>query len=207
METEDEQVEKLKSWLKENGLSIVLGVIIGVGGLSGYRYWIHLQETTAAAASAQFSQLIEALEGGNGEAVVEHAERLVAEYASTEYALMAHLAIASHAVGEGDFDQAEAALQQVVGQVDQQPIGYLARTRLAAVQLQLDKLDQAIATLTSDFPPEFTARVEEMRGDVLARQGKLAEAGEAYRKAQLGDPGPADLEFLRQKLNDLGSES
>ena len=33
METEEEQVEKLKAWLKENGLSIVFGVVIGVGGI------------------------------------------------------------------------------------------------------------------------------------------------------------------------------
>ena len=39
METEEEQVEKLKAWLKENGLSIVMGIIIGVGGIGGYNYW------------------------------------------------------------------------------------------------------------------------------------------------------------------------
>ena len=38
METEEEQVEKLKAWLKENGLSIVFGIIIGVGGIGGYNY-------------------------------------------------------------------------------------------------------------------------------------------------------------------------
>ena len=36
METEEEQVAKLKAWFKENGLSIVLGIIIGVGGIGGY---------------------------------------------------------------------------------------------------------------------------------------------------------------------------
>ena len=36
METEEEQVERLKAWLKENGLSIVLGIVIGVGGIGGY---------------------------------------------------------------------------------------------------------------------------------------------------------------------------
>ena len=39
METEEEQVERLKAWLKENGLSIVFGIVIGVGGIGGYNYW------------------------------------------------------------------------------------------------------------------------------------------------------------------------
>lgn len=204
MDTEEEQVEKLKAWLKENGMSIVLGIVIGVGGLSGYRYWQHVQDTTAAEASQHFTQMIEALDAGNGDALEEHANALINDYAKTEYALMAQLALASHHVGNGEFEQAEAALQQVVGNAGNQPLAYLARTRLAAVQLQLDRLDDALATLRIEFPSEFTARVEELRGDILHRQGKLAEAGEAYRKAQLGEPGPANLEFLRQKLNDLG---
>ena len=206
MDTEDEQVEKLKTWLRENGMAIVLGIVIGVGGLSGYRFWVHHQETTAAAASQHFSQLIEALESGNGETVEEHANALINEYDNTEYAQMARLALASHHVGEGEFDQAEQALQQVVGSAGNEALGFLARTRLAAVQLQLDRPDDALATLRVDFPAEFTARVEELRGDILSSQGKLAEAGDAYRKAQLGDPGPANLDFLRQKLNDLGGQ-
>ncbi len=206
MDTEEEQVEKLKSWLKENGMSIVLGIVIGVGGLSGYRYWVHLQETTAAAASHHFTQLIAALDSGDGEGLQQHADTLLDEYGKTEYARMAQFALASHHVGNGEFEQAQEALQQVVGSAGEQPLGYLARTRLAAVQLQLGREDDALATLRVDFPPEFTARVEELRGDILASQGKLAEAGEAYRKAQLGNPGPANLEFLRQKLNDLGGQ-
>jgi predicted negative regulator of RcsB-dependent stress response len=49
--------------------------------------------------------------------------------------------------------------------------------------------------------------VDELRGDALASQGKTAEAVAAYRKAQNAEPQPANLEFLRQKLNDLGSRS
>ena len=64
----------------------------------------------------------------------EHADILVAEYGSTEYALMAHLALARCSVESGDFDAAaEAAATQVIGSAAQQPLGYLARTRLAAV--------------------------------------------------------------------------
>jgi len=152
METEEEQVERLKAWLKENGLSIVLGIVIGVGGIGGYNYWMHVQETTAAEASGHYTQMLEA----------------------------------------------SAA---------QEPLAYVARTRLAAVQIQTEQYDQAITTLAVDFPEQFSALVDELRGDALASQGKTAEAVAAYRKAQNAEPQPANLEFLRQKLNDLGSRS
>jgi len=207
METEEEQVEKLKAWLKENGLSIVFGIVIGVGGIGGYNYWVHVQETTAAKASGHFTQMIDALVADNGEGLQEQADILIAEHASTDYALMAHLALARNHVANAEFEQAEVALQQVVGSAAQRPLAYVARTRLAAVQLQTEQYEQALSTLAIEFPAEFAALADELRGDIFAMQGKDEEAIEAYRKAQLAEPKPANIEFLRQKLNDLGSAS
>jgi predicted negative regulator of RcsB-dependent stress response len=207
METEEEQVERLKAWLKENGLSIVLGIVIGVGGIGGYNYWMHVQETTAAEASGHYTQMLEALEAGADDDLQKQANILLADYSSTEYALLAHLALARLHVDNGDFNAAETALQQVIGSAAQEPLAYLARTRLAAVQIQTEQYDQAIGTLAVDFPEQFYALVDELRGDALASQGKTAEAVAAYQKAQNAEPQPANLEFLRQKLNDLGSRS
>ena len=207
METEEEQVEKLKAWFKENGLSIVFGIVIGVGGIGGYRYWVHVQETMAAEASSHFTQMIDALAADNGEGLQERADILIADYASTDYALMAHLALARNHVANAEFEQAEAALQQVVGSAVQRPLAYVARTRLAAVQLQTGQYEQALTTLAIDFPDEFAALADELRGDIFAMQGKDDEAIAAYRKAQLAEPKPANVEFLRQKLNNLGSAS
>ena len=94
MNTDEEQVEKLKTWLKENGLSIVFGIIIGVGGIGGYNYWNHMQESNAEEASAHFSNMLQALDAGNGETLQAQADILLQDYASTDYALMAHLALA-----------------------------------------------------------------------------------------------------------------
>ncbi len=207
METEEEQVEKLKAWLKENGLSIVFGIVIGVGGIGGYNYWRHVQETTAAEASSHFTQMIDALSGDDDVDLQLHADILIDKYSSTEYALMAHLALARKHVDSGDFADAEAALQQVIGSAALQPLAYLARTRLAAVLIQTEQYEQALTTLAIEFPGEFAALADELRGDVLARQGKAGEAIAAYQKAQLAEPGPANPEFLRQKLDDLGSRS
>ncbi len=207
METEEEQVERIKAWFKENGMSIVFGIVIGVGGIFGYRYWVQLQETTAAEASGHFTQMMAALSADNGASVQEQADILIADYAASDYALMAHLALAKIHVIRGEFEKAEAALQQVVGSAAQQPLAYLARTRLAAVHIQSGQYDQALTSLAIEFPDEFAARVDELRGDIYALQGKSSEAIEAYRKAQLAQPKAANTEFLQQKLNDLGGSS
>lgn len=207
METEEEQVEKLKAWLKENGMSIVFGIVIGVGGIFGYNYWTQYQENVAVNASGHFEQMLVALESGDADGVREQADILLADYTSTDYALMAQLALARSHAEAGEFDQAVLALQQVVGTAGDAPLAYVARTRLAAVQIQQEQYDAALSTLAVEFPGAFSARVDELRGDAFALQGKSAEALDAYRNAQQGDPGPANAEFLQQKIDDLGAPS
>jgi len=64
--------------------------------------------------------------------------------------------------------------------------------------------DQIIVSLPMQAP--FAARVDELRGDAYALQGKVAQAIEAYRNAQTAKLGPANETFLRQKLDDLGAQ-
>jgi predicted negative regulator of RcsB-dependent stress response len=148
--------------------------------------------------------MIEALDAGDHESVQTRADTLVNEYASTDYALMAQLALAKSHVLKGEFEQAEQALQQVVGSGGQEPLAYVARTRLAALQIQNGNVEQALGTLNAEFPDEFSARVEELRGDAYASQGEIKQALAAYRNAQAAKIGAADPAFLTQKIDDLG---
>lgn len=204
METDDEQVEKLKKWWEENGRSVIAGIIIGVGGLFGYRYWIDLQETTAEAASAHFVQMMEGLKSSDNAVVAERADTLISDYSDTEYATLARFALARNLVESGEYDQAQAQLEQIIGTVGDAPLGFLARKRLASVQLQSAQPEQALVTLSVEFPPAFSAGVDELKGDIYAQQGKIDEAANAYREALSATPGPANSEFLQQKLDDLG---
>ena len=204
MTTDEEQVENLKRWWKDNGASVIAGIVIGVGSLIGYQYWTHYQESNAVQASSHFMQMVEAIESDNLETVSEQANLLISDYASSEYATMAHLALAKGFVEAGDYEKAQHQLQQVIGNAGNSPLGFIARKRLAAVQLQMGQIDQALTTLSIEFPAQFAAVVEELKGDLYASQGKKTDAVNAYRKAQQGNPGPASAELLQQKIDDLG---
>ncbi len=203
METEEEQVENLKKWWRENGRSVIAGIIIGVGGLFGYRYWVDIKEAEAARASSHFAQMITALEASDSAIVSLQADTLIADYSSTEYAILARFALVRSFVENAEYGAARQQLEQIIGTAGQDPLAFLARKRLAAIQIQTESLESALATLAVDFPAAFMASVEELKGDIYAQQGKISEAADAYRKAQRGSPGPANANFLQQKLDDL----
>lgn len=207
MATDEEQVENLKQWWKENGRAVIAGIVIGVGGLFSYRYWIDYQETNAEEASTHFIQMVGAIESGDNEVADKQANSLLNDYGSTEYAIMARFALAKSLVEAENYEKAQHHLQQVIGNAGDSPLTFVARKRLAAVQLQMANFDQGLKTLSIDFPVQFEASIEELKGDLYASQGNKAEAASAYRKAQQSTPGPANAEFLQQKLDDLGMDS
>jgi predicted negative regulator of RcsB-dependent stress response len=82
----------------------------------------------------------------------------------------------------------------------------LARLRLAAVQLDEKAYDEALKQLEASHAPTFDARFLELKGDVLAAQGKKPEARVAYKAAldkAENKPG-AGQQLLQQKLDSLG---
>ncbi|AGH45899.1 TPR-like domain-containing protein [Paraglaciecola psychrophila 170] len=53
-ETEEQQVEAIKRFWKENGLSLVIGALLGLGGLLGWRYYNDSQIEAKEQASFAF---------------------------------------------------------------------------------------------------------------------------------------------------------
>ncbi len=205
--TDEEQVERIKKWWSDNGSSVIAGLVIGIGGLSGWRFWVDYRDNLAAEASAQFSEMVAALDQRQHDSAIEHANIILDEYGSTAYADLARLSLAKAYVEAGEFNQAGQQLEMIVDGNSEAAIKLIARQRLAAVLLQQRKLEQALSTVNIEYPSEFAAVFEELKGDILVAQGKNEQAIEAYQKARLAQPAVPNAQFLQQKLEDLGRNS
>ena len=203
--TDDEQVERIKKWWSDNGNSVIAGLVIGVGGLFGWRYWVDYNARIAAEASSHFTVMTQSLEMGQHSEAINEANLILDEYSSSAYANLARLALAKAFIEQGDFVKAEQQFKLLISSKPEQSIEMLTRKRLSMVLMQQDKLNEALSELEVDYPKEFTAAFEELKGDILARQGNEANAKEAYQRARLAQPPVANPEFLQQKLENLSS--
>jgi predicted negative regulator of RcsB-dependent stress response len=61
-ETEEEQLDAVKRWWKENGQSTIIGLVLGVAVILGWNYWQSHKKAQSEQASAIYSQLIQAIE-------------------------------------------------------------------------------------------------------------------------------------------------
>lgn len=205
--SEQEQVEAIKKWLKENGTAVIVGLVLGLGAISGWRYWQAHERARAEAASALFTQVMAASKSQQPAQAEKLARQVVGEYADTTYASFAALMLAKLAVEKQDLPAATQQLNWVLEHSDDAALKRLAHLRLARVLLAQGKHEEAwsqLATLPADSP---SAAVAELRGDILLAQGRREEAGKQYLQAYAGgEPGERTNESspLALKLDNLG---
>lgn len=184
LSTEEQQIAAIKQWWKENGSSVVTGVVLGLALLFAGRAWFAHQESTAQSASNIYTMMMNALQGGDSLAAGEKAAILLADYSGTPYASLAALALARLRMEEGELGAARGQLQWVLDNDDSGFLRDIARLRLARVLVAGGELDAA-AKLVAEAAPggAYDALYTELRGDIARARGDLAAAAEAYRLA------------------------
>ena len=205
---EQEQIDSIKTWWKMYG-NLVTGVILaGSLAVIGWQGWNWYQRSQAAQASAIYGVLEQAVAVRDAQRVKAAAGELAEKFGGTSYASLGALVAARQSFEAGDLKTAKAQLSWAADK-GKDEIKDLARLRLAAVLLDEKAYDEALKQLESAHAAAFAARFLELKGDVLAAQGKKPEARTAYKAAlDKGEGhegrGGAGRELLRQKLDNLG---
>lgn len=203
--SEREQIEVIRSWWKENGTYVVLGIVIGVGGIFGLNQWRSSQLETQIAASTLFEELAEEIAENRLEPAETLAGKMYGDYGATIYADQARLAMARLYMDQGRDEDAAAELQALLDGDGDPQMKLVARMRLAKVYLYQDKAEDVIALLEGHEDSGFAARFNEALGDAHRQLGAFEQAEEAYMAA-LGDPLASQLvdsTLLQMKLGDL----
>lgn len=180
---EQEQLDELKTWWKQYG-NLVTGVLLvaslAVAGWQGWNWW---QRNQAMQAGMLYSAVELAAGANDAKKVRDVTGELIEKYSGTSYAAMAALLSAKLQAEGGDRKTAQAQLGWVVEHAHDTAYRDLARLRLAGILFDEKSYDEALKHLAVEPALPFAPRFGEMRGDVLAAQGKSAEAKAAYQVA------------------------
>lgn len=201
--SEEQQVEAIKRFWKENGTAIIAGVVLGLGGLYGWRYFQDQQLESAMAASSAYTQLLEQQQkAADNPELLAQFQTFVDKNSDSSYALLAAFVAAKEAVTKEDYATAAKQLNWVVTTAKQPEIKALAQLRLARVQNEQKDYPAALATLALAVPEAFKAQQQELTGDVLLNSGEPAKAKSAYQAAVAATK-DAQNPILKVKLDEL----
>lgn len=214
---EQEQLDSIKTWWKMYG-NLITGVVTAAAiGVVAWQGWNWYQRGQAAQAATIYGSLEQAVAVNDGQRIKAAAGELAAKFGGTTYAPLGALMAAKASFETGDLKTAKAQLTWAADN-GKNELRDVARLRLAAILLDEKAYDEALKQLDAPHAAAFDARYAELKGDVLAVQGKKAEAKAAYGIAMAkleGKGGSADAakkgdpyrEVLQQKLDSLGVEA
>ena len=202
---EQEQLEALKAWWKDNGnwiLGTVLVVVVAMGSWRGWQYYQHQQATKAA---TLYMQVVEQVGSNDPKRVNDAAAAVMDKFASTAYAARAALLAAQVNEQAKDVAHAKTQLQWVIDHAGEAALKDVARLRLAAVLLDEKNYADALQLLEAKHPESFDGLYADLRGDMLSAQGKTDEARSAYKLAyEKFDAQNIYRNLIQMKIDALG---
>jgi predicted negative regulator of RcsB-dependent stress response len=207
-ETEEEQIEAIKSWWKKHGTQLLSAILVAVIAFSGWRYWQQYQYTNAANASAIFEALQVNMQQGTFGEVSREGLKLIQEQPESPYAAAAALLLAKYHYEKEAFAEAQQHLQWVVdhsSDVSLQQVAQLRLARLLAdqgefVQAQeiLDQVDNGSLSGTQGANFDYVA------GLVALGQSDLTAAKAAFEQVMANPSASQSLQGIAQiQLDDL----
>jgi predicted negative regulator of RcsB-dependent stress response len=181
--SDDERLEMAKKWWRENYRSILLGALIAVVVVGGWRYWQYRTQARSEAASALFTDLETAMQKHDQAGALKLGDQIMDQYADTAYATHAALNLAQLQVSAGKLPEGEKLLQWAMEHGKDPGLQLLARLRLGRAQLAAGDAKSALSTLKTQDMSGFTPLFDELRGDAEAKLGDNDQARAAYKQA------------------------
>ncbi|MFA0380155.1 YfgM family protein [Vibrio sp. 10N.222.54.A3] len=198
-DSEEQQVEAIKDWWKENGKAVIFGAVIGLGGLFGWRYYQDSVVEAREAASESYTSVISALDVKGVDAQSD-IQAFIDANKDAEYSVLAAMQLAKVQVQADDLAAALEQLEWAKSATKDAALAPLLTYRVARIKAEQGEFDAALTDLAAMTDESWKGRVAELRGDISLRKGDTDAAYSAYTEAQQAVDASQTLQI---KLDDL----
>ncbi len=201
---EHEQGERVRRWLQSNGVSLIVAVVLALGGVFGFQQYQRNQIENQSAAASYFNTLQSLIESDQ----LEMAEDYFAELEQLDnsgYFKLGAMTMAKAYVDAGRLGPAVDIYEVLMTRSDIDSFRGLIGLRLARLLDGQGDSEAALAVLSGPVPTGYEGAWAEVRGDVYMSAGKVEQARAAYQTAL---DAPSDMGFgatlIQMKLDATG---
>ena len=205
---EHEQSQRVQNWLKENGVSIVIGVVLALAAIFGWRQWQNYQVGQSNLASDYYTSVQLELQEERLDGAIAQFDLMRENVANHSYTRLAAMQLAARHVEAGQVEPALALYQALLNDGDLASLEPIVRIRLAQLHAANGDSAAGLNVVAGDAPAGFEALWLETRGDLMFDQGERAQAESYYQQAvdQLRGEG-GNFRTVETKLNAVRSAS
>jgi predicted negative regulator of RcsB-dependent stress response len=203
---EYEQGERVRTWLRNNGSSLIGGVALGLAALGGWQWWQGQQVANKVEAAAEYRDFAKAIEAGEAEKAQAFASALEKNHGKSPFPQLAALRQAQLLSEQGKHEEALDALDGASAADHFDPsLRELAQLRAARLLNDMGKHEDALKRLDAVSVSSFPSLAAEVRGDAQMALGKRDDARASYQQALATlDQGAPTRPMVEMKFTDAG---
>jgi predicted negative regulator of RcsB-dependent stress response len=201
-ESEADQIEALKKLWKEYGIPAIIGLVIGIVILYGWRYYQSYQVAVNQAAATQYQVLWDTVDARQDpDAPLAELRK---KYPKSVYSLLGSLLVARQAVADQKLDVAQQQLQWALDHSQKNILQDIIKVRYARVLIEMGKSQEALKLLENLATPSYASMRDQIKGDAYFKLNDLQKARKSYESALNNASLPEEnRRLLQMKLADI----
>lgn len=200
-EYDDFEQEKLvKDWIKANWLTIVSGIVLGLGGVVGINYWKASEQQKRYQVANQYQSFTEVMELSELDEAQSILSKMESDSGSSFYTYEAHLLLAKEYVEKDELDKAAVELSSVIDSKPDQLMTEFVKLRLARVYNAMGKNDDALSLMNTISIEEFSSIANEIKGDAYIATGEIEKASTSFKEAIANGEGYSGKKNIEMKI-------
>ena len=190
--------ERVVSWLEENYKGLILGIIIGLSTLYGYKAYISNENTKQLEISRQYDLAIVQYNSGKIESLLKFSKDNIIQNPNNIYTSLANLYSAKEMYVQNNYEEAYLFLDHIIKYSPDVEIQSLAKYRKAKLLIEQEVYNDA-HLLLGDEPINYQHL--ELKGDLYLIQKKYPEAINHYNEALTYSITPNERKNIIAKIN------
>jgi predicted negative regulator of RcsB-dependent stress response len=180
----------------------LIAVLVAYAGWNGWQYWQRDKAQKSAALFGELELAVQAKDIDKAARIVADMEANVPGTALTEQGM---LVVAKAMADAGQWDKAKAQLLTAQSRAKDAALKASIALRLAAVEMNAQNWDAALAHLQGNWPTSYVGLIEDRKGDILRAKKESAAAIQAYQASYQALPASSAYRgMVGVKLNALG---
>ena len=190
--------ERVVSWLEENYKGLILGIIIGLSTLYGYKAYISNENTKQLEISRQYDLAMVQYNSGKIESLLKFSKDNIIQNSNNIYTSLANLYSAKEMYVQNNYEEAYLFLDHIIKYSPDVEIQSLAKYRKAKLLIEQEVYNDA-HLLLGDEPINYQHL--ELKGDLYLIQKKYPEAINHYNEALTYSITPNERKNIIAKIN------
>lgn len=198
---DNENVIAFKEYIARSWKIILSVVVLVLAIIWGWKYWQSHRAKHYENSSQQYTKLVGELNSEKAETVTALTQ--FSQQTNNIYGAFGSLVLARFYVDSKEYSKAEEQLQQALNKTKFSSLNDVILLRIARLQMQLQKPDDAITTLKQIKNNAALAEIDELLGDIYVMKKEYENAEKSYQSALTAGVQASQTKRIAMKMNEV----